>query len=162
MQHPGQLDVGREARFAAYPLRRVLPHGRPADDGLRPRGPLLQRILLDDEPHLLEAALDLLLGADQSRHVRIASSIRGYVPQRQMLPAMWCRISSTVGSGFAPTSAAAETTCPGVQKPHCTASARTKASTSGWSRSPSIVVTSRPSTVWTSVMQERVGTPSTS
>src|SRR5260221_5198759 len=100
MQHPGQLDVGREARFAAYALRRVLPHGRPADDGLRPCGPLLQRILLDDEPHLLEAALDLLLRADQSRHVRIASSIRGYVPQRQMLSGRWSRIHSTIGSGL--------------------------------------------------------------
>ena len=68
--------------------RPVLARRRPADDRERPRGPLLERILLDDEPHLLEAALDLLLGADQSRHVRIASSIFGYVPQRQMFPAM--------------------------------------------------------------------------
>ena len=49
---------------------------------------------------------------------------------------------------------------PGVQKPHCSASARTNASTSGWSRRPSIVVTSRPPTVWTSVMHESAGTPS--
>src|SRR5438128_1622349 len=76
-----------------------------------------------------------------------------------MLPAMPWRISSAVGSGFEATSAAAETTWPGVQKPHCTASARTKASTSGWSRSPSIVVTS-PSTECASVMQESTGTPS--
>src|SRR6266571_2470172 len=77
-----------------------------------------------------------------------------------MLPAMPWRISSAVGSGFEATSAAAETTWPGVQKPHCTASARTKASTSGWSRSPSIVVTS-PCTECASVMQESTGTPST-
>src|SRR3954454_10218112 len=76
-----------------------------------------------------------------------------------MLPAMWCRISSFVGCGFAATSAAALTTWPGVQKPHCTASARTKASISGCSRSPSIVVTS-PCTECASVMHESVGTPS--
>ena len=73
---------------------------------------------------------------------------------------MPCRISSRVGSGFASTSAAAETIWPGVQKPHCSASARTNAATSGWSRRPSIVVTSRPSTVCTSVMHESTGTPS--
>src|SRR6266550_914557 len=77
-----------------------------------------------------------------------------------MFPAIACRISSCDGAGFAATSAAADTICPGVQKPHCTASVRTKAWTSGWSRRPSIVVTSRPSTVWTSVMQDNVGTPS--
>jgi hypothetical protein len=65
------------------------------------------------------------------------------------------------GSPFASTSAAAETICPGVQKPHWSASARTKAPTSGCSRSPSIVVTSRPSTVCASVMHESIGTPST-
>src|SRR3569833_369019 len=77
-----------------------------------------------------------------------------------MLPAMWWRISSVVGSGFAATSAAALTTWPGVQKPHCTASARTNASISGCSRRPSIVVTS-PCTRCASVMHESVGTPST-
>src|SRR4029453_16344472 len=115
------------------------------------------RILLDDEEDLLEAALDLLLRADQSRHVRIASSILGYVPQRQRLPAMRCRISSRDGSGELATSAAADTICPGVQKPHWRASARTNASTSGWSRRPSIVVTSRRSTRWASVMHESTG-----
>src|SRR5918999_5270861 len=70
------------------------------------------------------------------------------------------RISSRLGDGFAATSAAAETICPGVQKPHWSASARTKASTSGWSCSPSIVVTSPGPTVWTSVRQESTGTPS--
>src|SRR4051812_20498503 len=76
-----------------------------------------------------------------------------------MLPAMWCRISSLVGSGFAATSAAALTTWPGVQKPHCTASAFTNASTRGCSRNPSIVVIS-PCTLCASVMHESVGTPS--
>src|SRR3954469_4501620 len=73
---------------------------------------------------------------------------------------MACRMCSGVGSGSASTSAAADTICPGVQKPHWSASARTNASTSGWSRSPSIVVTSRSPTVWTSVMHESTGTPS--
>ena len=71
-----------------------------------------------------------------------------------------CLTSSAVGSGFAATSAAAETICPGVQKPHWSASVRTKAPTSGCSRRPSIVVTSRSPTVWTSVMHESTGMPS--
>src|SRR5213078_601585 len=70
------------------------------------------------------------------------------------------RISSFDGAGFAATKAAADTIWPGVQKPHCTASVRTNACTSGWSRRPSIVVTSRPSTVCTSLMHDSVGTPS--
>ena len=110
VEHAGQLHVRRVARLAANALECVDAHRVAADDRERPGGPLLERILLDDEPDLLEAALDLLLGPDQSRHVRIASSIRGYVPQRQMLPAIWWRMSSTVGLGFAATSAAAETT----------------------------------------------------
>src|SRR5262249_8954442 len=142
VQHPGQTDVGGEARRAAHTLGRIESGRLAADGALRAGRPLRQRILLDDEPYLLEAALDLLLGADQPGQCRIASSIRGYVPQRQMLPAMRCRISSTLGVGFAATSAAAETICPGVQKPHWTASALTNASSSGWSRRPSIVVTS--------------------
>ena len=72
------------------------------------------------------------------------------------------RISSVVGAGVASTSATALTIWPGVQKPHCSASARTNESTIGWSRSPSIVVTSRAVDRWTSVMHESVGTPSTS
>src|SRR5947208_989814 len=79
-----------------------------------------------------------------------------------MLPAMRWRISSRVGCSCAPTSATALTIWPGVQKPHCTASARTNASTIGWSRSPSIVVTAWPATRWASVMHESVGSPSTS
>jgi hypothetical protein len=77
VEHPGQLEIGGEACLAANPLRPVLPESRPADDVERAFRPLLQRILLDDEPDLLEAALDLLLGADQPRQCRIASSILG-------------------------------------------------------------------------------------
>jgi len=75
---------------------------------------------------------------------------------------MACRISSLVGAALASTSETALTIWPGVQKPHCKASARTNECTIGCSRRPSIVVTLAPSTAWTSVMQERIGTPSTS
>ena len=37
----------------------------------------LQRIFVDDDPDVLVAAFDFLLGADQSCHVLIASSILG-------------------------------------------------------------------------------------
>src|SRR5205085_3538620 len=132
-------------------------------------GPLLECVLLDHHPLLAVAALDFLLGLDQACHqlpppspatVWIARSIFGYVPQRQRLPAIACLISSSLGLALAASSADAVTICPGVQKPHCVASASTNASTSGCSRSPSIVVTSRSPTVWTSVMQESTGTPS--
>src|SRR3954463_10120306 len=138
----------------------VEPPGRPADDPARPRGPLLEDVFLDDDPLLGVPALDLFFGTDQPRHASTASSIFGYAPQRHRLPDIACLTSSEVGSGRASTSAAAETICPGVQKPHWSASARTKESTSGCSARPSIVVTSRSPTVWTSVMQESTGTPS--
>jgi hypothetical protein len=77
MKHPGELDVRRVSRFAADALPCVLPHRIVADHRQRPIGPLHERIFLDNEPDLLEPALDLLLGADQSRQCRIASSIRG-------------------------------------------------------------------------------------
>ena len=77
MQHPGQLDVGGEGRLAAHALGPVDARRRPADHLERPGGPLLERVLLDDEPDLLAAPLDLLLRADQPCHVRIASSIFG-------------------------------------------------------------------------------------
>ena len=77
MEHSGQPDVGRVARLAARAERAGHPRGGPADDLARAGGPLLERVLLDDEPDLLVTALDLLLGADQSCHVEIASSIFG-------------------------------------------------------------------------------------
>ena len=77
MEHPGQSDVGREERLAAGPGEPVDARRRVTDDVAGPGRPLLERVLLDDEEDLLEPALDLLLGADQSRHVRIASSIFG-------------------------------------------------------------------------------------
>src|SRR5947208_7697376 len=140
----------------------VLTRRGPADDRPRPLRPLVERVVvaLDHDPLLGVLAFDFLLGPDQSRHVRTASSIRGYAPQRQRLPAIAWRTRSGVRFGSASTSAAAETIWPGVQNPHWSASARTNASTSGWSRRPSIVVTSRSPTVWTSVMHESTGTPS--
>jgi hypothetical protein len=77
VQHPGQLEVGGVARLAARPLQPVDPPRVAADDGERPGRPLLERVLLDDGPDLLVAALDLLLGFDQPRQVAIASSMRG-------------------------------------------------------------------------------------
>ena len=90
----------------------------------------------------------------------MASSIFGYAPQRQRFPAHGVTDLVAAWFGSRPTSAEAETIWPGVQKPHWSASARTNASTSGWSRSPSIVVTSRLPTVWASVMHESAGVPS--
>src|SRR2546423_5948662 len=138
----------------------VEPPGRPADDPARPRGPLLEDVFLDDDPLLGVPALDLFFGTDQPRHATTASSILGYAPQRHRLPDIACLTSSEVGCGVDSTSAAAETIWPGVQKPHWSASARTNASTRGCSARPSIVVTSRPPTVWTRVMHESTGTPS--
>jgi len=62
-------------RRGLAPVRPAAPRrGRPPSAAHRP---LRQRIFLDHEPDLFEPALDLLLGADQSRQCRIASSIRG-------------------------------------------------------------------------------------
>jgi hypothetical protein len=161
VQHARQLDVGGVQHLAAGAVETVDARHLLPDRRERPFRPLVERVLLDDDPDVLVAAFDFLFGLDQSCQVEMASSIFGYVPQRHRFPDMAWRISSWDGVGFAATSAAAETIWPGVQKPHCTASVRTKACTSGWSRRPSIVVTSRPSTVCTSVMHESVGTPST-
>ena len=134
---------------------------RAADHLERARRPLVERVLLDDDPRLGVAALDLLLGLDQARHDWIASSIRGYVAAAaEVARPSDAGTRRRVGSGFAGNERRALTIWPGVQKPHCSASVRTNASTSGWSRSPSIVVTSRSPTVCTSVMQDRCGTPS--
>jgi hypothetical protein len=88
VQHPVEPHVGRVGGEPAGPLQAVLLRCLVADDLERPGRPLVEDVLLDDHPGLLVAALDLLLGLDQSRHVRTASSILGYAPQRQMFPAM--------------------------------------------------------------------------
>ncbi len=109
VHHSRQGDVGREPRLAPGPLKTVLARRGPADDVERARRPLIEGVLVDDGPDLLVAALDLLLSPDQPRHVRIASSIAGYVPHRHRFPAMPCRMSSRVGAGSLATSAAADT-----------------------------------------------------
>src|SRR6266404_6082681 len=131
VKHSRQLEIGGVDRFASRTLEAVDTRRRLSDDLARAGGPLLQRVLFDDEPDLLEPTFDFLLGADQSCHVRIASSILGYAPQRQRFPAIAWRISSVDGAAFVSTSATALTICPGVQKPHCSASLRTKECTIG-------------------------------
>ena len=161
VQHPRQLDVGGVARLAAHALRRVLaasrrgrrpsaarrataradpPRRRARPPRSGPRPPSRCGSVSPMQDRLLDSRIRAA-AADVARHRDGGSRRRS-------------------GSGFAATSAAAETTCPGVQKPHCTASARTNASISGWSRSPSIVVIS-PRTLCASVMHESVGMPST-
>jgi hypothetical protein len=77
VEHPGQLHVRRVARLTAGLLETVEARRVPADDVAGPGGPLVEGILVDERPHLLVAALDLLLGLDQPRQLEIASSMRG-------------------------------------------------------------------------------------
>ena len=129
-------------------------------------------VLVDEHPDVLEAPLHLALRLDEPRlHAttwpdarRIARSIFGYAPQRQTFPAIASRIRSRSGRSTAVSSAVAETICPGVQKPHCSASSATNASWSAAavSPSPSIVVTSRPSAAATGSRQEATARPSSS
>src|SRR5207237_9145801 len=48
-----------------------------------------------------------------------ALRMRGYVPQRQILPVIAWSISSSVGLGFSRSSTAALISCPDWQYPHC-------------------------------------------
>jgi hypothetical protein len=77
MEHARQLNVGGVARFTASFRVAVDARRRAADDGARPRRPLLERVLLDERPDLLVATFDLLLAPDQARQLEIASSILG-------------------------------------------------------------------------------------
>ena len=77
VEHPGEADVRGERRLAARAGEPVHAWRGPSDHVARALRPLLERILFDEQPDLLEAAFDLFLGANQSRHVRIASSILG-------------------------------------------------------------------------------------
>jgi hypothetical protein len=77
VEHPGELDVGGVARLAAGFLEAVEARRVPADHIPRSRGPLDERILVDERPDLFVAALDLFLGLDQPRQLEIASSMRG-------------------------------------------------------------------------------------
>jgi hypothetical protein len=77
VQHAGQLDVRGEDRLAARPLHAVDARNRLPDELERAGRPLVDRILVDHDPLLGVVALDFFLGADQSCHVRTASSILG-------------------------------------------------------------------------------------
>jgi hypothetical protein len=77
VEHAGELDVRRIASFPAGAGEACHPLGRTADRVAGPGGPLLEVVLLDHDPLLGVAPLDFLLGADQPRQERIASSIFG-------------------------------------------------------------------------------------
>ncbi len=80
MQHPGELDVGGVARVAGRSQAPVDPLRRPADLVQRSRGPLVERVLLDEDPLLRVAAFDLLFGPDQPCHDRLLGSGPGAWP----------------------------------------------------------------------------------
>ena len=77
VEHAGQLQVGCVRSLASRPLDAVDAGHLSSDGRQRPFGPLFERVLLDDDPDVLVAAFDFLLGADQSCHVLMASSILG-------------------------------------------------------------------------------------
>ena len=159
---PGSCEVGRVDRLAGRALEPVLPRRRPADDVERAVRPLVERIFLDDEPDLLEASFDFLLGADQSRHVRMASSIFGVRPATAEVPGHRdVESARRSGSGRLDERRRRHDLARRAEAAlHARRSGRRRA-TIGCSRRPSIVVISRPSTVCASVMHESVGTPST-
>ena len=163
VQHPRQLEIGGVDRLASRTLESVDTRRRLSDDLACAGGPLLQCVLFDDEPDLLVTG------------PRLPSRCESVLPCANRLLDLRIRAAAAEVSrhcvadlfgrrrGFRPRPApTALTICPGVQKPHCSASLRTNECTIGWSRSPSIVVTSRPSTACASVMHESVGIPSTS
>jgi hypothetical protein len=75
VEHAGQLDIGGVPHLSACPRERVVAGRGMPHDLARSSRPLFERVFVDDEPNLLDATLDFLLGADQSCHVLIASSI---------------------------------------------------------------------------------------
>ena len=77
VQHARQLEIGGVRRLATGFFHAVDTWDRLAHRREWPGRPLIERVLLDDDPDVLVAALDFLLGADQSRQVLIASSILG-------------------------------------------------------------------------------------
>jgi hypothetical protein len=77
VQHPGQADVAREASFTAGLGEAVEARRVPADDVAGTGRPLDERVLVDERPDLLVAALDFRFGLDQPRQLEIASSMRG-------------------------------------------------------------------------------------
>src|SRR6266704_2263292 len=92
-----------------------------------------------------------------------ARRIRGYVPQRQILPVSASSMSSSVGLGISLRSTAALIICPDWQYPHCGTSISIQARCNGWLRSgesPSIVVISFPAARVTGATHERTAWPS--
>ena len=163
VQHPRQLQIGRVDGLAARALeavdarrragrrsravRRATARARPPRRRARPprtglRPPSRCGSVLPRANRLLDLRIRAA-AAEVAGHARAGS------------PPWSVSVSRS-------TSATALTICPGVQKPHCSASSRTNACTIGWSRRPSIVVTFAASTLCTSVMHDSVGTPSTS
>src|SRR6476661_5677602 len=93
----------------------------------------------------------------------MARTMRGYVPQRHMLPSIWVTICSRVGFLFVARSAAACMICPDWQYPHCGTCSATQAFCRGcWplGERPSMVVTFLPATLDTEIWQERIALPS--
>src|SRR5208282_2877158 len=89
--------------------------------------------------------------------------MRGYVPQRQMLPDIASSISLSVGAGISDKSFAALIICPGWQYPHCGTSISIHANCSGCvvsTERPSMVVMDLPTARDTGVTHERTVCPS--
>ena len=152
------------AVYAASPRARACPSTRAAgraDDLQRPCGPLVERVLLDDDPLLLVRGLrppsrcgsaaprgDRLLDLRvRAAAAEVAAHARGGSRSRRRLG----RLAHERGRRD-DLAGRAEAALERVR--------RTNASTSGWSRRPSIVVTSRSPTAWASVMHESTGAPS--
>src|SRR5262249_632518 len=94
----------------------------------------------------------------------MAVRMRGYVPQRQILPDMAASISASVGLGLLSRRATGDMIWPDWQYAHCTTSTFSQAR---WIFAPlsvsptaSMVVTFLPTTLDTGVMQDRIGRPS--
>ena len=156
LEHPRQAEVGGVARLPGRPLAAVDARRRAADHLERPLGPGVERVLLDHDPLLGVAALDLLLGLDQPCHYAAVARRRrprGSPPR--------CRGRRRSGRGCPPSRggsprASAPGSPPGARTPRrsgpaCRSrtGARRRARTrppAGASRRPSIVVTSAPST----------------
>src|SRR5688500_5711517 len=95
----------------------------------------------------------------------MAARMRGYVPQRQMLPSIAPSMSASVSLGFPASSAQALMIGPDWQYPQCGTSSAAHAA---WTFLPvgvapiaSMVVILLPATAETGVLQEGTGWPST-
>ena len=118
MQHPRKPDVNGVVGASGGAERPVLAWRGLADGGeLSVLGPLLELVFLVDEcPDLRHPAFHLRRGANEllchdalPAARRIARSMLGYAPQRQMLPAIAEWICSRVGAGVDASNAVAAT-----------------------------------------------------